>query len=107
MSFSASSALVSAIASSIARRVPDPIEKWAECRASPTSTIFLKNQRSFQTHGKLRHTDLFEESDWPSRVLANTLSQIAFDCSTVLSANPYRCQVGKSHSTRNVLMVGE
>src|SRR5579872_4716493 len=107
MSGSVSSALVRAIASSIARRVPDPIEKWAECSASPTSTIFLKDQRSFQIQGKLRHTDMFEASAWPSRVFANTCSQIALDCSTVLSAKPYRCQVGKSHSTRNVLMVGE
>ena len=43
-------------------RVPDPIEKCAECRASPISTIFLNDQRSFQIHGKLRHTDLFDTS---------------------------------------------
>src|SRR5947199_5360638 len=34
-------------------------------RSSPINTMFLKNQRSFQTQGKLRHTDLFEISAWP------------------------------------------
>src|SRR6266550_6025746 len=107
MSRSASSALVSAIASSIASRVPEPMEKCAECKASPISTIFLNDQRSFQIQGKLRHTDLFDTRESPSSVDANTCSQMAFDCSTVLSAKPQRCHVAKSHSTRKVLMPGE
>jgi len=76
------------IGASIASRVPDPIEKCAECRASPISTIFPDDQRSFQIHGKLRHTDLFDSSGWPSSVAANTCSQMACDSSTVLSAKP-------------------
>src|SRR5712671_6559426 len=93
--------------SSIASRVPDPIEKCAECSASPTSTILLNDQCSFQIHGKLRHTDLLDSSLCPPSVSANTCSQIAFDSSTVLSAKPWRCHVARSHSTRNVLMPGE
>src|ERR1700722_3807418 len=107
MVFSVSSALVSAIASSIASRVPEPIEKCAEGKASPIRTMFLKNQRSFQIHGKFRHTDLFEINSWPSSVLANICSQIALDSSTVLSAKPKACQVARSHSTRKVLMSDE
>src|SRR5436190_21482699 len=107
MSRAASSALVSAIASSIASRVPEPMEKCAEGSASPISTMFLNDQRSFQIHGKLRHTDLFDTSECPSSVAANTRSQIPFDYSTVLSAKPQRCHVAKSHSTRNALMSGE
>src|ERR1700727_2650226 len=106
MSGSASSALTKAMASSMARRVPEPIEKWAECSASPINTLFPDHQRSFQIHGKLRHTDLFDTSGCPSRVDANTRSQIACDCSIVLSAKPYRCQVAASHSTRQGLMPG-
>src|SRR3954449_2808765 len=107
MSRSASSALTNAMTSSSASRVPEPIEKCAECSASPTSTMFLNDQCSFQIQGKLRHTDLFDNSGCPSSVLANTSSQTALDPSTVLSAKPYRCQVARSHSTRNVLISGE
>ena len=74
--------------SSIASRVPDPIEKCAECSASPISTMFLNDQCSFQIHGKLRHTDLFDTKGCPSSVSANTVSQMALDSSTVLSAKP-------------------
>src|SRR6201996_9769749 len=106
ISASASSALVSAIASSIASLVPEPMEKCAECSASPISANLPWLQRSFQIHGKLRQTDLLEINLWPSSVSANTCSQIACDCSTVLSAKPYACQVASSHSTRNVLISG-
>ena len=44
----------------------------------------LNDQCSFQIQGKLRHTDLFDTSGWPSSVSANTCSQIACDCSIVL-----------------------
>src|ERR1700744_4616099 len=104
MSASVSSALVSAIASSIASRVPEPMEKCAECSASPISTRLPDHHCSFQIHGKLRHTDLFESNLCPWSVSENTCSQMACDCSTVLSAKPYACQVAGSHSTRKVLM---
>src|ERR1700704_3881069 len=103
---SASNALASAIASSMASRVPDPIEKCAECSASPISTIFLNDQCSFQIHGKLRHIDLFDTNLCPPSVEANACSQTACDSAAVLSAKPWRCQVAGSHSTRNVLMSG-
>src|SRR6476659_2087763 len=106
MSASDSSALVSAIASSIASRVPEPIEKCAECRASPISTMLLCDQRSFQIQGKLRQTDLFDTSGWPESVSENTCSQTACDSSMVLCSKPWACQLAASHSTRNVLMSG-
>src|SRR5258708_9363364 len=106
MSASASSALVSAMASSIASRVPEPIEKCAEGSASPISTIFPDDQFSFQIQGKLLHTDLFDTSRWPSSVSANTCSQIACDCSMVLCSKPQACQGAASHSTRKVLIAG-
>src|SRR5438132_2916375 len=107
MSASASSALVSAIASSIASLVPEPIEKCAVCRASPISTMLRCDQRSFQIHGKLRHTDLLEMSLWPSRLSAKTSSQMACDSSMLLCSKPQAFQVLASHSTRNVLIEGE
>ena len=45
-------ARASAMASSIARRVPEPIEKWAVRSASPMSTTFPTDQRAFRTFGK-------------------------------------------------------
>src|SRR5258705_6686878 len=106
MAVSAPSALVSAMVSSIASRVPVPIEKCAECSASPISTMLPCDQFSFQIQGKLRHTDLFETSEWPSSVSAKISSQIACDCSMVLCSKPYACQVAASHSTRKVLLAG-
>src|SRR5688572_32604900 len=57
---SSSRALARAIASSIARRVPEPMEKWAVRRASPISTVFPEDHLSFLTFGKLRQIDRFE-----------------------------------------------
>src|SRR4051794_25232711 len=107
MPASASSALVSAMASSIASRVPEPMEKCAVCSESPISTMLPCDQRSFQIQGKLRHTDLLEISLWPSRVSAKTSSQIICDSSMLLCSKPYACQVAASHSTRKVLIEGE
>src|SRR6187431_3773232 len=97
----------SAIASSIASLVPEPIEKCAVCRASPISTMLPYDQFSFQIQGKFRHADLLEINGWPSSVSAKISSQIACDCSMVLCSKPYACQVAASHSTRKVLIEGE
>jgi len=50
-------ALNSATASSIARRVPEPIEKCAVRSASPSSTTRPALQRAFQIAGKLRQCE--------------------------------------------------
>ena len=48
------------MASSMASRVPEPMEKCAVRRASPRSTALPADQASFQTLGKLRQIDLLE-----------------------------------------------
>jgi hypothetical protein len=63
---------MSAMTSSSASRVPEPIEKCAVCSASPTSTMLRNDQRSFQIHGKFRHVDLFEVSACPRSDSAKT-----------------------------------
>ena len=62
----ARSAETSAIASSTASFVAEPIEKCAVCAASPSSTMLSWNQRSTFTVGKLSHLELFASSWWPS-----------------------------------------
>ena len=47
----------SAIASSIASLVPEPIEKCAVALASPSSTILSLTQRLLRIIGKLRHIE--------------------------------------------------
>src|SRR5438045_670872 len=66
------SALLRAIASSIAKRVPEPIEKCAVRSASPISTRLCTDQRSLRTFGKLRQIDLFDSSRAPASGSANT-----------------------------------
>ena len=56
------SAAASAMASSRASRVPEPMEKCAVCRASPRSTRLPTDQWSFQILGKRRQIELFEIS---------------------------------------------
>ncbi len=65
----------SAIASSIAMRVPEPTEKCAVCTASPSSTTFPLHHRAQRTVGKLRHRDRFRTSAWPSSSSAKSASQ--------------------------------
>ena len=50
------------MASSIASLVPEPIEKWAVCSASPSNTTFSKFHCAFFTSRKLIHFELFESS---------------------------------------------
>src|SRR5258706_10939378 len=70
-----SKARASAMASSKASRVPEPIEKWPVRSASPIRTLLPTIQISLRSSGKLRHTDLFDSSAWPPRSGANTRSQ--------------------------------
>src|SRR5687768_6910700 len=62
------SALLRAMASSIARRVPEPMEKCAVRSASPISTVLATNQRRLRRLGKFRQTDLLDTSRWPKSV---------------------------------------
>ena len=60
-------ASASAIASSIASLVPEPIEKCAVALASPRSTMLPRTQRLLRIIGKLRHIERLISSGWPSR----------------------------------------
>ena len=77
------------MASSIARRVPEPIEKCAVRSASPISTTLPADQRSLRTFGKLRQIDLFETSGSPSSGIGEHALQIA-----VVSASPIAREPG-------------
>ena len=67
-------ARASAIASSIANRVPEPIEKCTVRSASPISTVRPSWKRSFQITGKRRHVERLDSSGCPCRSGANTCS---------------------------------
>ena len=59
----------SAIASSIASLVPEPIEKCAVALASPISTMLSWAQRSQWMVGKLRQSERLMISLWPGKLL--------------------------------------
>ena len=100
----------SAIASSNASRVPEPIEKCPVRSASPIRTTGTDEKRAtqfrFDSSGNCRQMDLFDTSGWPPRSGANTRSQYARDASSVIVSKPALSQVGASHSTTKVLMSG-
>src|SRR6202158_4114024 len=64
-------ASASAIASSIASLVPEPIEKCAVALASPSSTMLSLTQRLLRIIGKLRHIERLIRSGCPSRNQSN------------------------------------
>ena len=71
------------------------------------STTFPADHRVFRTFGKLRHTDLFDTSRWPSSVRSKARSHQASVSVSLIEANPTRCQVTASHSKTNVLIRAE
>src|SRR5947199_3716983 len=84
-------ALASAIASSMASLVPDPMEKCAVCAASPISTVFPWCQLVLRTKGKLSQIDRLESSRWPARSSAKSRSQNArLSASDILSRRARR-----------------
>src|SRR5690606_21987957 len=100
-------AAASAWTSSRAKRVPEPIEKCAVRKASPTSTYLPADQRALWIIGKRRQCDLLITSEAPCSSSANTSSQYRFESSSLMSAKPIRSNVGASTSTRKVLIDGE
>jgi hypothetical protein len=92
----------SAMASSMASLVPEPMEKCAVCAASPSSTRLRWCQRSQRTVGKLRHTDLFVSSLWPCSSGAKSRSQKATVSSSVAVSRPARRHTCSWHSTIQV-----
>ncbi len=92
----------SAIASSIASLVPEPIEKCAVWAASPSSTTLPKCQRSQVTVGKRRQIERLASSGWPESQGANSRSQVATVSASPASSKPARRQVSSWHSTIQV-----
>jgi hypothetical protein len=54
--------------------VPDPMEKWAVCAASPSSTTFSWRQDAQETVGNDRQIDLFVRIRCPWRWSPNSRS---------------------------------
>ena len=100
------SASASAIASSNARRVPDPIEKCAVRSASPMRTRLPTDQCSLRIFGKRRQIDLLATSGCPCKAPAKADSIAARVCASSIVSKPARCQVAASHSAMKVLIPG-
>ena len=103
---SASNALKSAIASSIASRVPEPIVGWAERWASPMRTMFSWCQRPFLTIRQRRQNDRLVMRGLPASASLKVSSIHALRPSSFISPMPDRSQVPSSTSATNVLFVG-
>ena len=70
----------------MASLVPEPIEKCAVALASPTSTALPFTQVRLMMFGKLRHSERFAISGWPSSCSAKTCSSTgSMACSESLS----------------------
>ena len=81
-------ASASAIASSIASLVPEPIEKCAVALASPSSTMLSLTQRLLRIIGKLRHIERLVSSGWPSRNQPKISAIRSADCCSSQAFEP-------------------
>ena len=81
-------ASASAIASSIASLVPEPIEKCAVALASPSSTMLSLTQRLLRIIGKLRHIERLVSSGWPSRNQPKISAIRSADCCSLRPFEP-------------------
>jgi hypothetical protein len=100
----ACSAEARAIASSIASLVPEPIEKWAVCAASPISTRLPCHHCSQRIVLNEIHAELLVMSRCPCSSGANNFSRNATLSSTLAVSSPARRHVSGSVSTMNVLV---
>ena len=92
----------SAIASSIASLVPEPIEKCAVALASPTSTALSFTQVLLVMVGKLRQSERLAISAWPSSSSANTRSSTGSISVSLSLSKPKLRQVSSSVSITQV-----
>src|ERR1044072_2207689 len=100
--------LASAIASSMASLVPDPMEKCAVCAESPMSTTLPASVRQCQdllrTKGKSSQIDLFDISRWLPSSSANSSWQNGIDSCSDIVSRPARRHVSGRVSTMKVLV---
>ncbi len=96
------------MASSSASLVPEPMEKWAVCAASPTSTTGATSasgwcHRRLETRVKPsqgeRRWGALLRSGWPSSQGANIASQAATVSASPMRSKPAARQDRASHST--------
>ena len=93
--------------------VPEPMEKWAVCAASPISTRLPCRQVSLRSDTKLSHLELLAKTRWPSRTPANSCSISSTDLvslspggRSVAAMSPKaRAHTSSCISTMNVLPV--
>ena len=98
----ATNAWCSAIASSIASLVPEPMEKCAVALASPSSTTLPAVQRSHLMVGKLRQIERLVMSRWPCSSSANTPSRNRAEPASSAGSRPARAKVSGSVSITQV-----
>ena len=99
------SALSSAMASSMASRVPEPMEKCAVRRASPISTTLPARQRCVSYVGEIAPDRLVRDETVPSQGLGEDLLAVGQRLPPrPCAAKPARSQVAASHSTTKVLI---
>ena len=86
----------------MARRVPDPMEKCAECAASPTSTMLPCRHARFRTVGKPRQIDRFRISRCDPSSSAKTSSRKRAVSRSEAVSMPAARQVASVASTMKV-----
>ena len=96
----------------MASLVPEPMEKWAVCAASPSSTMLRCRQVAQRTVVKFTHWELLPMILWPASTSAHRSRMRAIDASSlcpggsgpaVRSANPARRQTSSCSSRMKVL----
>ena len=86
----------------MASLVPEPIEKCAVAFASPTSTALSRTQVLLTMFGKLRHSERFRISGWPSSSAAKTRSSTGSISVSLIASKPKLRQVASSVSITQV-----
>ncbi len=96
-------AACSAIASSMASLVPEPMEKCAVALASPRRTTLPLVQRAQRIIGKRRQWEGLVRSRWPASSSRNTPSMKRAESASSMASSPARTKVFGSVSSTQVL----
>ena len=96
----------------MASLVPEPMEKWAVCAASPSSTMFCRRQVAQRTVVKFTHWELLPTILCPRSTSAHSSAMRSMDASSlcpggsgpgVRAANPARRHTSSCSSRMKVL----
>lgn len=99
---SVSTARARASASSTASLVPEPIEKWAVCAASPISTVLPCDQCALTTVRNCVQVEPLPRSGRPRRASPKIFAQRAADSASSQRSKPALCQTSSRISTITV-----